>query len=1011
MHQRDLQSKLLVLTMSIGKVTNSALSASLEATIALAAANFDFSLVKIQAPKEYLELGTSLSNMRSIEAEEGQIHVTARKLGALFADVVPRTPTLYQAYGVRTSEIAKSPHLNEKEPKCNSMFSDHLGIDATSIWAAATSGETAIAVHLLACMLAQMWSHAEAVSILVEFIDERKRIIRNQDQESGLGVLALQGSRISLSRTQVAAWDASARAWLQIADEVKKLQQTQLMLILNNVGTSVNPKPFLYQSVLQAWISSLVTMENLLNGTNQSVEDGGSLLGLASWHLYPDLLVLGETTQKVAQKDKLFPSGTLVTIGLRNGDMEKRGVYWSLPLAHLCFYGNPVSITRCVNQETSRVTVEQLLLVSLGALIGPWIRKISELEIAINFMSHLKQCSFPKDCTKFRTSWLWHLGEQADKYMQTKKERQTELWQLINVGMRRYTSFLPQSPREFFGLKHPNKLLRTMEPEQRIAFLRYICRKRYSEHTGRMVIQYLFQLPFGPKQYEYALVASSAPSKKVPKRQSDGSVKFPPDCLTRWIQSSGSSIRGSHVAERQQQIESLGEKVILVPENTFLPSLQLRSGMIWTNAPQDIFKVFEEQKSATTGFEMLFGDEKLGAVFATIDDDLSTELTDGFTLEELTDAFAQRFVSQELLMKYLNSLAEDREMQDMFQGLKTLSLLAFIYDNLNGARIPLQIANRRIIDWQWCQEFCLLDDNGTAVQPITACSKEAVFACIAMCESGAIDVAPDSLSAVMAISSRNSLYVAASLLQDPWNPRLPFPVRRIVGNVGRPGIVMMIAPVQPRVCKLDEGTWHLISHTQFDGGHDDMFQQLTLHLSISEWQQAVDADSIGYRDTEICFVNGFVGVYERGTWVADLNILGMFEREEWRPLPQTGCSCGGDRSAKISPFPWPLLCIDRWEELIDPPLTTSIIRARNNWQARLALAVLSVQLGHKTYIISPDHCWRCCVSSYQVLPENPFQCFQNGNEAEDEWSSEVASEEIVELKPKALFDKGDVYIW
>ena len=59
-----------------------------EAAFALAHINFDFSLVKMEAPQEIQQLGKSLSYKRRTEAEDGATHAIARKLGALFADDV-----------------------------------------------------------------------------------------------------------------------------------------------------------------------------------------------------------------------------------------------------------------------------------------------------------------------------------------------------------------------------------------------------------------------------------------------------------------------------------------------------------------------------------------------------------------------------------------------------------------------------------------------------------------------------------------------------------------------------------------------------------------------------------------------------------------------------------------------------------------------------------------------------------------------------------------------------------
>ena len=88
---------------SLGKITLSLASGSQEATLALANINFDFSMIKIAAPAEYQGLGASLSNKRKRKAEDGPIHITARKLGVLFTDDLPNTPNLAQAYGLRVS--------------------------------------------------------------------------------------------------------------------------------------------------------------------------------------------------------------------------------------------------------------------------------------------------------------------------------------------------------------------------------------------------------------------------------------------------------------------------------------------------------------------------------------------------------------------------------------------------------------------------------------------------------------------------------------------------------------------------------------------------------------------------------------------------------------------------------------------------------------------------------------------------------------------------------------------
>lgn len=152
----------------IGRVTNSLFSGVAEATLALANANFDFSLIKVRphlfhptgtdrseinAPVEFEGVKKTLSTLRRDVAESGSTHITARKLGAIFEAVVPPTPKLYEAYGCRASEICQQYDQDERMLKRTGLFANFSGPDATSIWAAATSGKVAIAVHLLACVL------------------------------------------------------------------------------------------------------------------------------------------------------------------------------------------------------------------------------------------------------------------------------------------------------------------------------------------------------------------------------------------------------------------------------------------------------------------------------------------------------------------------------------------------------------------------------------------------------------------------------------------------------------------------------------------------------------------------------------------------------------------------------------------------------------------------------------------------------------------------------------------
>jgi hypothetical protein len=190
---------------------------------------------QLEAPEAFKRLRNCLSPHRCKIAESGSTHVTARRLGALFENILPKTPKLVEAYGLRSSEIAEHSVSLSDPSQFHGIFSEQAGVDATSIWAAATSGHAAIAVHLLACMLSRMWSGPEATSIWAEIIEERKKELSAMDVGSIQFPTSLLASQITVSRDQLAEWDNSAHAWLRAADESKKVQQTQLMLIVKNI--------------------------------------------------------------------------------------------------------------------------------------------------------------------------------------------------------------------------------------------------------------------------------------------------------------------------------------------------------------------------------------------------------------------------------------------------------------------------------------------------------------------------------------------------------------------------------------------------------------------------------------------------------------------------------------------------------------------------------------------------------------------------------------------------------
>lgn len=541
---------------SISRVIPSAANLSLGIAPALANLNFDFSLYKVQAPKEFEGVGSALSTFRREEAENGMPHMIARKLGALFESLLPSTPGLTRAYGQRASEISQTASKALPSRSKYGVFSSRVGTDATSIWAAATSGGGAIAVHLLACLLARMWDGSEATAIWVEMVRCRQEaIFASFEKNESVEIATLAAARQDLSRTQLAEWDASARAWLRAADSVKNVQQTQLMLIIDNVRTPVNRKIDTYQSVMSAWTDSMAQMESLVLGIPQKAHSGDILLALSAWHLFPDMALVVPCVKNIRQDDPIFASGGILTIGLESPhpNPNQNGVYWSLPLAHLRHYGEPVQSEHSINShERSRISLEEFLQAALGCFLQGWGEAGANTPVAINWLStvygllHKAASTGSKDARLLvhghaESSWLNLMLLAAKHHLNQSGNERLTANKLVSLGRKHGKAFLGLPDKPVFGLLYRGAFVGLIQDEEeRISFLRKIASDLM--HKMRLGTRQLFirykrrYLEWPQTVFEYA---SGTPwARETLKRKydrCDGSVEG----HVRWLYAGG----------------------------------------------------------------------------------------------------------------------------------------------------------------------------------------------------------------------------------------------------------------------------------------------------------------------------------------------------------------------------------------------------------------------------------------------------------------------------------------
>ncbi|KPM44963.1 hypothetical protein AK830_g1626 [Neonectria ditissima] len=710
----------------------------------------DISLIKFEVPAEYGGLSAALTSSRRDAAEQGTAHKTARRLGILFHDILPATPELLRAYGRRATDISgKSTNLSERSIS-KGIFANFLGADITSVWAAATSGASSIAVHLLSCLLARLWSGPEATSIWVEIVAERTRQILFEEKQGVYKTsLELQiVSRQEVSRNDLAEWDAGARAWLQIADDAQMRRQKQLMLIINNIHLPVNTGGSTFDRVMDAWTKALEAMEKLVGGQPQRIVKAATLMGIASWHIYPDLHVLGDVISTVKFGDDLVPDTGQLTIGLENVDSEKQdGIFWSLPLSHLQFYGDPVVAQSNTSRDASRFSMEELQMLAFGSATSTW-----------------------EAITWTRASLLtfsWH----KTLIEATGDELKNNL-AIVALGRRNGRQFLSEKhhhPLPYLGLGHPfvSHLLKrpksvfNTEPLERMRFVASQlglrpneCIIRIRKSLGSSETRMWFDDGFYKKQdesnYEYLTA--------VPHTDCFFLEFTPPPSRSDFNLGIGITRPGKNQPGHEELF------IRLVPSRGKLCGCYLSSSLNVSN-PE---------------FGLLAGDTNDVALFIRTDVGLRprrqrlrnalsrlagtgyvsgksviASLESGELVRSTLCSYLELFSREGFVV--LPGFAKDLRPEIFRVGTFVLSLNALriasdTYKSLGGATASLRVIERPLCPAQWVPKTREFWDKTSQ-----KLERRQQFACIAFFESGSYDLNPFDLTEVIAMSTRNSI--------------------------------------------------------------------------------------------------------------------------------------------------------------------------------------------------------------------------------------------------------------
>ena len=976
----------------LNKITAALFQGSQETTLALAAVNVDFSLFKVEAPIEYQALGSCLSKERRHLAEDGTQHMTARRLGALFRSKIPKVPHLIRAYGERVSEIAVSTSAAATATPASgrgggggggsgnvshSVFSGHVGIDGTAIWAAATAGPEAICLQLLACMLARFWSPKEAVSIWAEITEARKKELLLQRDDIGLAEMA--AVQANVAREQLAEWDASARAWLATADMVKARQQTQLRLILSNLDVVVNSTEHTYESVMEAWIESMKVVNNLLAGMPQSIHHGAALVGLSAWHLYPDMMLYVDAFKEVAQADPLFGPGGILTIGLQSTQGGDHGVCWSLPLAKLRYYGDPVLVTKVLNEDDSRVSFQQLILIVIGILARQWPDMRDKYERICGYWSWVwKQAK-----TMHSSSWISALGEAADLYLEATGEEKRRSRRLVDFGHRREHNFMNSHEPialsvQLFLLDRPHTFLRALSKvpgkhgstthEHKVELMRSLLVEHFPGarpedwiivSVDKETVQYATALAAeGPRsavieqRYHcvWSITATNAgwASMTSTKFQIPTSVNVAGDCPGAGRENRGETVVSCADAGWARKF---GENQGVL---TFKSSRNCGHGTseFSYRYPSAVLNASSTRKRVL--FDFAFGDPADAALYRRQTFGTHRTLPRSIDTMQILDA-----VEGDKLTLDFSKDSFDSE----WSPLRALGTASDIYKSLGSASISTDFVSSSLPSMLWYQGISFTGPWWSS----PPASQAVAFSCIIMMETGNQNLDPKQLQSVMAVSAGDSIYAAAELMSDPWS--VASEVTRAHGNVGKPGVSLLIPPPRPRVRKPATNEWNVINHDEWDGRCQDSFENTSMHLLLTESRIPYAPESDGARDIQAFFQEAVVQVYDKDTWVGDVDLvktLSGLPRTTWTVPAE--CPHGTVQSDCLrSKKPEKIVAIDNWFELLDRPAYPAVVRSTGNWIGRLAATGLCDQKGFRTLILPQTPCPQGCLSDINFV--------------------------------------------
>ena len=417
--------------------------------------------------------------------------------------------------------------------------------------------------------------------------------------------------------------------------------------------------------------------------------------------------------------------------------------------------------------------------------------------------------------------------------------------------------------------------------------------------------------------------------------------------------------------QRQIIYSAMGEDVLLREDHAIEDYESVDVGIFWATysdpplSPQSCW------------YQRIYGTKSAALYMLESADAESTSIPSEISVPNLLSSFETELLDTDRLAAYLWERIESHTHPDRMKSLEAVSTAVNIYRSLSNATIDVRVLQQDLSKAHWTA--------GAPVVSKATMDLPHTFSCICFFESGRFDIEASALRRVMAMSAGDNIWVASSLLYDPYSTierleleRIGHPTELVVGltgNVGRPGTSFLVPPMEPMIRPNSIHDFRRIFQAAFDGNLTNDFHDTSLHLSFTSAKSQISEYFEGLKDSELEVVETALSVYERGEWVADLDVLkSLSNKFLLRIFPCPDCKQKRNSEVLHRGFIGEnrpgVTTITNWTELLDPPETKySIVKASGNWEARLAATVIAVASGYHVGVLPDMWCWECIENS------------------------------------------------